>query len=96
MSGANVGQFKKPCKAYFDVKLMCFVEHIEYDPRTRCGTLWLPPCNCPNMSDAIKLFERIDHRVLRIETYAGKQKDGRYQKQDDGAWIALWYRRKGA
>jgi hypothetical protein len=91
MGNENVVRLIKKHNAVFYDDLWCYVERIEYEPRTRCGHLWLPEHNCPDMSGTIKLFERIDDRIVRIETYAGNRNDVRYQKQHDGEWVALLY-----
>lgn len=68
---------------HFDRRLMCHVERLAYDLRTRTGYLDLPEGSCSDMSGAIELFQGIDAEVQTI--LAG---DTCYQRRSDGEWVA--------
>jgi hypothetical protein len=55
--------------------LVCRVMSAVYDRRTRTGRVFMAPVHCCDMSGAIKLFQQVDPRVDRIETYAGGEPD---------------------
>jgi len=74
-------------------QLCTLVDSISYDVRKRIGTVKMPRTCCTDMSGAIDLFERIDPKVERIETYAGGRRDTfhiRPHPATSGRAIAGW------
>ncbi len=67
---------------HFDRGLMCRVERLTYDLKTRTGYLNLPEGSCTDMGGAIELFQGIDAEVQAI--LAG---DTCYLRQSDGEWV---------
>jgi hypothetical protein len=67
---------------------LTIVNAISYDFRTRIGRLAMPPRCCPDMDGCIRLFQRIDPDVARIETVAGAKPDTVYARGPHG-WRAL-------
>lgn len=63
------------------------VRWLSYDFETKTGLLFMPPACCTDMSGCIKLFEKIDPAVVRIQTIAGTEADTRYDRIQ-GEWIA--------
>lgn len=68
---------------HFDTRLMCRVDRIAYDLKTRTGYLDLPDGSCTDMGGAIELFQGIDAEVRLI--LAG---DICYFRLADGTWQA--------
>ena len=64
--------------------LMCFVLGLEYDYRTRIGTLRLD--GCCDMSGCLRLFQQIDPEVERIDTFWSGEPDTAYIRKGD-KWI---------
>lgn len=60
----------------YSEELQCDVIELRYDFEYARGCLILPPDTCVDMSGAIALFERVDPRVLQIETFAGLNASG--------------------
>lgn len=49
--------------------VMCNVSRIIVDFDKRCGLMYLPADNCPDMSSTIKHFKKIDNEINTIYTY---------------------------
>lgn len=75
-------------KAKWDERLMCEVEQMAYDFRTRTGRLDFPEMNCCHMPGAIALFTAIDPGARVIDTYAGGKPDT-LCRLVDGEWTAF-------
>lgn len=67
--------------------LVCEVESIEYDFRTRTGRLLMPRQNCCDMDGCIEFFKQIDPLVEVIYTQSDGIRDTSYRKQH-GMWCA--------
>ncbi len=82
---------KKARNAPFDKRLMCSVESLSYDFRTREGRLEMPDGNCCDMEGAVGLFTAIDPKAETIRTFAGGKPDTVYRKDagDTPGWAAL-------
>jgi len=74
-------------KEFFDERLMCSVVSLEYDFTIKRGRLFMPDMTNTDMGGCIKLFEGIDKRVKRIETFAGADPDTTYRRRGD-KWTA--------
>jgi hypothetical protein len=70
-----------------DDRLQCRVVELAYDFDDLAGEIYLPPGDCCDMRACIKLFEAIDERVARIDTYSGVVHDTSYIKGYTG-WRA--------
>jgi len=75
----------------WDERLVCRVQHLSYDFRTRTGELHFPECNCCDMGGAVALFRAIDPDVRLIRTFAGGRPDTvyRFNVGDSGEWSAF-------
>jgi hypothetical protein len=74
----------------WDDRLVCRVQPLVYDARTRIGRLDFPAGDCCDMSGAIKLFTAIDPDVLAIETFSGGEPDTVYRfNARDREWTAF-------
>jgi hypothetical protein len=58
--------------------VMCNVSKIVIDVENRCGFLYLPKDNFPDMRSTIKCFESVDDQIKRIETYVDGTRDTVY------------------
>jgi hypothetical protein len=74
-------------KERFDKRLMCNARRLEYDFEERRGRLYLG--GYPHGPGVIELFEAIDPRVIRIDTFEDDRPDSAYVKEA-GEWT--WYR----
>lgn len=63
----------------FDPDLWCGKQQLTYDFLEHIGMLSVPPMECPDMSAAIRLFKRIDKKVVRIDVVSGDTHDCRYE-----------------
>lgn len=70
-------------------RLHCRVDRLKYHFDSRTGQIWLPATDCCDMSECVRLFRRIDRRVRLIETFQGLQPDTRYERDEDGQWVAI-------
>jgi len=73
--------------------LMCQVESIEYNFLEQEGMLYMPSHNCCDMNGCIKLFESIDVKVRKIQTFTNKVPDVCYILTDSG-WKAKFFKWK--
>jgi hypothetical protein len=70
--------------------LHCDVHGLTYDFSTRTGTLRMPEGDCCDMSACITLFQAINPKVRRIETFAGATPDTIYIRAGTSAtWTAF-------
>jgi len=67
-------------------ELYCHVRSLDYDFKTKTGTLMLPPNNCCDMCGCTNMFTRIDSEVRVIRTYAGDELDVTYEREHAGEW----------
>ena len=72
----------------FDDRLGTYARGIEYDFKARRGRLLMEEDCCCDMGECIELFERIDRRVVLIETLAGDKKDTCYRRTNE-KWRAI-------
>lgn len=69
--------------------LLCHVHALSYDFDARTGRLNNAADECCDMRSCVRLFEGIDPRVLRIDTYAGDKRDTIYMRARKNAqWTA--------
>lgn len=69
--------------------LMCHVHGLSYDFDARAGQLINAADECCDMRACVRLFEGIDPRVLRIDTFAGEKRDTVYMRpRKNGKWEA--------
>ena len=68
----------------FDRDLMCCVNRLAYDMKTRTGYIDLPDGSCTDMGGAMNLFMAIDRDVRQI--LAG---DTCYRRRAGGEWSAV-------
>jgi len=62
--------------------MMCGIPRkIEYEPRKRCGIVYMDSGMCTDKDGAIALFTAIDPDVLTIITIAGQNTDTIYRRQ---------------
>ena len=68
----------------------CYVQRVSYDFKERRGILLMGDGSCTDMAGCIRVFERIDPEVQRIDTYAGEVPDTVYRRhsQKFGGWRA--------
>lgn len=68
----------------------CYVQRVTYDFKERRGVLLMGDGSCTDMSGCIRVFERIDPDVQRIDTYAGPVPDTVYRRHSErfGGWRA--------
>jgi hypothetical protein len=59
-------------------ELQCSLVRLEYDWPARRGRAYLAPGDCVDMAGCIAVFERIDPKVLLIETFSGSKRDTAY------------------
>ncbi|QKC99198.1 hypothetical protein EB231_35010 [Mesorhizobium sp. NZP2298] len=71
----------------FHDTMQCYVRSVAYDFYTGVGTVFMEEDSCTDMSGCIDVFERMDSKVRRIETYAGARQDTTYIKVNC-EWIA--------
>ena len=62
----------------FDERLMCSVNRLEYDFRTKVGIIEFVGADCCHMPAAVALFEAIDPGVLTVRTYNEQGADVMY------------------
>lgn len=73
----------------YNAQLQTSVERLEYDFNTKIGRVFMPCDCCTDMRGAIKLFKAIDPEVLRIETWAGTDRDAFYSRPSrESEWRA--------
>jgi hypothetical protein len=70
--------------------VMCNVSKIIIDVENRCGYLYLPKLNYPNMSSTIRHFTSVDPECNCIYTFVDGQPDTVYVRDDD-----VWFARQG-
>jgi hypothetical protein len=59
---------------------MTEVKSLRYDFDQQAGDLYMAECCCCDMSACIQIFERIDPKVRRIQTWAGGARDTIYTR----------------
>lgn len=64
----------------------CNVTEISYSPVNKTGVLKMEEGHCCDMTACIKLFERIDPFVDRIQTMSGTTPDTVYRRDSGGKW----------
>lgn len=70
--------------------VMCNVSKIVIDVENRCGSLYLPRDNFPDMRSTIKCFESVDDQINRIDTYVDGTPDTVYlYVLDTQSWQAF-------
>jgi hypothetical protein len=74
---------------YWSEELQTFIVSIEYIPLERRGILRMPYCCCCDMVGCIRLFERINDEIEKIETFAGEVRDTVYMRRQGGEWRAF-------
>ncbi len=73
--------------ATYHPELQCDVLGIAYDFVTKLGIVHIEEGDCTDMTGCIDVFQRIDPRVMQIQTIAGGRDDTRYARRR-GQWIA--------
>jgi hypothetical protein len=68
--------------------VMCNVSKIVIDIDKRCGYLYLPALNSPNMRSVIECFTSVDPEIVHIHTFVDGKVDTQYVVHD-GEWIAI-------
>ncbi len=69
--------------------LMCQVNDLTYDFGKKAGVLHMAPGNCCHKPGCTDLFERIDPKAQRIETFAGDKADTINVRERGGDWRAM-------
>ena len=75
-------------KKYYDERLQCFAEVLDYDFKTRTGILYIGSHGCCDMTGCVKLFKAVDPRAETINTFSSESPDTIYKKQGAG-WQAF-------
>jgi hypothetical protein len=70
-------------KKRFDRRFLCYAHKLDYDFEQRHGRLYLG--GYPHGPAVIELFEAIDPRVVRVDTFEGERPDSAYVKEE-GEW----------
>jgi hypothetical protein len=68
--------------------LGCEVRTLNYDFRTKVGSLDIQADTFCDMEAAIALFESIDPEARLIQCYAGERTHARYRLTAAGTWVA--------
>ena len=68
--------------------VMCNVSKIVIDVDKRCGYLYVPKNNAPDMRSTIDCFTRVDDEIVHIHTFVDGVIDTQYVKFD-GEWQAI-------
>lgn len=68
--------------------LMCNVDKIVFDVHNKCGYLYLPIFNVPDMAKTVKAFTSVDPEITSIYTFIDEVPDTVYHKRQD-KWIAI-------
>jgi hypothetical protein len=58
--------------------VMCNVSKIVVDVDKRCGYLYLPKDNVPNMRSTIECFKSVDDEIVHIHTFVDGVVDTQY------------------
>jgi hypothetical protein len=67
--------------------MQCSLEAMVYDFVCHAGVAHFPDGKCCDMSGCIAFFEKIDPKVVTIQTYSGAKPDVLYRKRAEG-WTA--------
>jgi hypothetical protein len=67
--------------------LMCNVNKIVFDVENKCGYLYTPEFNYPDMTRTVKAFTSVDPEIKVIFTISGEKPDTTYTKTIEG-WVA--------
>lgn len=68
--------------------VMCNVSKIVIDVDKRCGYLYLPKDNFPDMHRTIECFKSADPEIVHIHTFVDGAIDTQYVRID-GKWQAI-------
>ncbi len=78
----------KPLPGVDDDRLMCAVQSLTYDFRSKTGHLRLEDGHCTDATGCIRFFEQIDPAVETVVTWSGTRRDTSYQRSERGDWTA--------
>ena len=89
LDGAEMTSSREDTEWVQHDQFMCKVKDLAYDFAKKTGTLHMAPADCCDMQGCVDLFERIDPRVRRIETFAGDKVDTIYVRERGKDWRAI-------